>query len=255
MLGKSCLVCADLTKQADLEELIVGSYAVVNCIGILYEKGKQKFDLLHAQLPERIAQAAKKLDVQKFVHVSAIVHEDSNSKYARSKINGEKAVIAAFPGATILKPSVVFGAEDNFFNFFAKMSSFSPFLPLIAGGGNKFQPVYVGDVAEAALIAVNNKKAGRYELGGDDKFTFKEILGLVMKYTGRKRFLINQPRPIAKLTAILTPSSVLTLDQVELIKHDNIVGNKALNLESLGIEATSVDSVLPTYLGRYKQVA
>ena len=165
-VGQIVPVSADLAKQADIEAIIEGSYAVINCIGILYEQGKQKFDLLHAQIPEKLAQASKKLGVERFIHMSAIVNEKSNSKYARSKINGDKAVIAAFSGATILKPSVVFGAEDNFFNFFASMANYSPVLPLIAGGTTKFQPVYVGDVADAVLKAVEKKTPGRFELGG-----------------------------------------------------------------------------------------
>ena len=253
-VGQVVPIGADLTKQADLEELIKGSYAVVNCVGILYESGKQRFDLLHAQIPEKMAQIAKKLDVKRFIHISAIVNEESNSKYARSKINGEKAVVAAFPGATILKPSVVFGAEDNFFNFFAKMSNFSPCLPIPASK-TKFQPVYVGDIADAVLKCVKTKSAGRFELGGPEKYSFREILELILKYTGRKRVLFDQPRFMSQITAIITPSSILTLDQVELLKHDNIVGKNALTFKSLDIEPTDIDSIVPNYLGRMKNAA
>jgi NADH dehydrogenase len=230
-----------------LPELIKNSYAVINMVGILDECGKQKFNIIHAQMPEKLALEAKNQGVEKFVHISAIVNEGSESKYARSKIHGEEAVHKAFPKATILKPSVIFGAEDNFFNQFAQMTKFSPFLPLIGGGKTRFQPVYVGDVAKAVLLSVEKNFAGKYELGGPKIYSFKKIMKLVMEFTGRKRHLLNLPFSLAQIPARI-PFIPITTDQLKLLKHDNIVTDHDKDLQSFGIEPTSVYAIVPKYI-------
>jgi NADH dehydrogenase len=256
-VGQVVPVVADLTKQADYNEIVRNSYAVVNLVGILFESGKQKFQTLQTEFADKVSKAAKAEGVQKFVHISAIVDPESKSKYAQSKITGEKAVATNFPEAIILKPSVVFGPEDNFFNKFASMATFSPFLPLIGGGNTKFQPVYVGDVAKAVLNVIESPtiKAGAYQLGGPEVSSFKDILQGILRYTNRKRCLLNIPFCVAKLIAIPAPSSILTADQVTLLQSDNVVTSKGRTLAELGVEATSVDSVIPRYLARYRKKA
>lgn len=251
-VGQVVPVKGNITDFDNLEDMIKGSHAVINLVGILYESGRQRFELLHAQAPEKLAQAAAKLGIEKFVHVSAIVHEESFSKYARSKINGEKAVAAAFPSASIIKPSVVFGAEDNFFNFFAEFSRFSPFLPLIGGGKTKMQPVYVGDVANTILQSVEGDFPGEYELGGAEVLSFKKILKMVLKYTDRKRMLVTQPFGIAKLSSYMLPAWLLTADQVELLKHDNVVSKDAKDLSAFKVKPTLIDDIVPDYLTRHQ---
>lgn len=254
-VGQVVPVIADLTKDSDYAAIVKDSYAVVNLVGILFESGKQKFSALQAKAAGKIAQAAKAAGVEKFVHISAIVDPESPSKYAKSKIAGEKAVETYFPEAVILKPSVVFGAEDNFFNKFAQMATLSPFLPLIGGGKTRFQPVYVGDVAKAVLNAIESPKikAGVYQLGGPETLTFKEILQRILKITNRKACLLNIPFCAAKLIAIPAPSSVLTADQVTLLQSDNVVTSKGKTLAELGVEATTIDSIATQYLERFSK--
>ncbi len=253
-VGQIVPVKGNLRDSERLAELVEGSYAVVNLVGVLYQSGRQKFDALHAQGAERLAKAAKEMDVKKFVHISAIVDPESKSKYAKSKINGEKAVMAAFPEAYIMKPSVVFGPEDNFFNFFARLSSLVPFLPLIGGGKTKMQPVYVGDIGTAVKKVVDEEfKAGAYQLGGPEVLTFKEILQRVLEYTGRKRLLLNLPFTAARFGALFSPNFILTADQVKLLKHDNIVTSRTKTLSELEIQPTAIDSVVPKYLARFQR--
>lgn len=250
-VGQVAPIIGDLTKPENFAELIKNSYAVINLVGLLYEKGgNQKFNLIHSQNVEKLAKAAKNMGVEKFVHISAIVPEDSKSKYAKTKLAGEKALQTNFPNAVILKPSIVFGAEDNFFNQFARMAMFSPFLPLIGGGKTKFQPVYVEDVAKAVIAALAGASAGSYQLGGPQILTFKEVLQLILKYTNRSRYLINIPFFVAKIIATFTPSFILTRDQVELLKNDNVVSARSKSLKELEIQATSVESIVPNYLAR-----
>jgi NADH dehydrogenase len=246
-VGQIVPVKGNILDYSSFAELIKNSYAVVNLVGILAECGKQSFDALHAQMPEKLAVEAKHQGVEKFVHISAIVNEHSKAKYARSKIHGEDAVLKAFPEATILKPSVVFGAEDNFFNQFAQMTKFSPLLPLIGGGKTRFQPVYVGDVAKALLKAVDGKFAGKFELGGPKIYSFKKIMKLVIEFTGRKRKLLPLPYFLAGIAAKM-PFVPLTSDQLKLLHHHNIVHDDARDLHAFGIEPASVYAVVPKYI-------
>lgn len=239
---------------------------VVNTIGLLYEKGRnRKFQKAHVDVARNIAQACASEKVKRFVHISALGVDKAKSKYARTKLEGEKEVLKAFPDATILRPSVVFGAEDNFFNMFAQMMNILPPLaplPLIGGGNTKFQPVFVGDVADAVIksltisdIAPGNPKGAIYELGGPEVVTFKEIFGILFEHTKRKRPLLPTPWPVAKMQGAflsLLPSPLLTMDQVESLKTDNIVSEDAQNFKDLDIDPKAMASILPTYLGRFQ---
>lgn len=247
---------ASVRSDASVDQAIGASDVVINLIGILYEKGRDTFQALHVEAPARIARLAREHGAKKFIHVSAI-GADANSKsaYARSKAAGEQAVHTFFPDATIFRPSIVFGPEDSFFNRFARLSSVAPALPLIGGGLTKFQPVYVGDVAEAVKAALGNPDAvgETYELGGPSVYSFKELMELMLKETGRKRFLTPIPWPLAKLKATfleLMPTPLLTRDQVELLKSDNVVRSKAKTLRHLNITPTAVEIVVPRYFNK-----
>ena len=242
-----------------LPAFLAGNDALVNCVGILRESGAQTFELVHHTGPARLARFAREAGVDRFVHISAIGADPrSSSAYARTKAAGEQAVRDAFPTVTILRPSVVFGPEDQFFNRFAAMAMISPVLPLVGGGETRFQPVYVGDVADAVVrCLVDQATAGRvYELGGPKVYTFREILDLLLSEIRRKRLFVDLPFGLAALQARLMsilPNPPLTPDQVELLKSDNIVSSGALNLASLGLQPTAAEVIVPTYLDRFRR--
>lgn len=247
----------DYSDPKSIQQAVSGCDYVVNCIGILFEKKKGGFERIHANLPAAIAKACAKEDVKSFVHISALGVEENKSKYAKTKVEGEKAAKKNFKDVTILKPSVVFGPDDDFFNRFAKLAKIVPFLPLIGGGKTKFQPVYVGDVADAAIkcLTVETYAGGSYELGGPDVVSFKEIYEILFEYTKDRKALVTLPWGIAKLQGkvmSLAPTPPLTADQVESLKVDNVVSDKASTLADLDIKAKSMDVVLPTYLARYR---
>jgi NADH dehydrogenase len=254
-VGQIVPVKGDITNFAELPKLVEGSYAVVNLVGILFEKGRRKFTLTHSEAPAELAKASKKAGVKQFVHVSSLVDAESKSKYAQSKIAGEKAVTEAFPEAVIFKPSTIFGAEDNFFNQFARMTSISPFLPLIGCGKSNFQPVFVGDIAKVIEHAVEGKvKAGTYQLGGPEILSFKEIMQRILKYTNKKRILLPIPFCLAKIIAIFAPRSVLTCDQVTLLQSDTVVTSRTKTFTELGIYPTAVEAIVPQYLAAYNKM-
>jgi len=242
-----------------LPAFLAGNDALVNCVGILRESGSQTFELAHHIGPGRLAGFAREAGVERFVHLSAIGADPrSTSAYARTKAAGERAVRDAFPTVTILRPSVVFGPEDQFFNRFAAMAMIAPALPLIGGGETRFQPVYVGDVANAVAKCLEDPAtAGHtYELGGPKTYTFREILELVLDKIHRKRWLVDLPFGLAALQARLLsifPNPPLTPDQVELLKSDNIVSSGAMTLASLDIVPTPVELILPNYLDRFRR--
>ncbi|TDQ82123.1 NADH dehydrogenase [Dongia mobilis] len=257
-VGQVTPFAANIRDDASVRAAVSGADAVINLVGILYEGGRQKFAAVQAEGAARVAAAAKAAGARRLIQVSAIgADSQSDSHYARSKALGEQGVINAFPGATILRPSIVFGPEDDFFNRFAKMAMISPALPLIGGGHTKFQPVYVGDVAAAVLRVLEDPAtAGKtYELGGPKVYSFRELLKLMLAEIGRCRLLIPAPFALATLKASvlqLLPVPPLTVDQVRLLKHDNVVSPQALTLKDLGIAATPVETVLPSYLDRYR---
>lgn len=236
--------------------------AVVNLVGILFPTGKQTFKTVQDEGARHVAVAARACGAKSLVHVSAIgADAKSPSVYARSKAAGEKAVVQAFPKAVILRPSVVFGPEDDFFNRFASLARFSPALPLIGGGKTRFQPVFVGDVAKAVVAGLTGKtKPGLpYELGGPEILTMKEVMQRVLAYTMRKRPLIPEPFWLAKLQAFflqLLPKPPLTMDQVRLLQTDNVVSEAAKKdrrtLDALGIEAIAIEAVVPDYLEQFR---
>lgn len=259
-VGQIVACTCDYGDDKAIEEIVSGSYAVINLIGILYEKRKSKFKKAHVSIPEKIAASCKKKEVSKFIHVSALGVERGISKYAKSKLSGEEAVKKAFPNATILRPSVIFGPEDSFFNMFAKLSTFIPVLPLIGGGQTKFQPVYVGDIAEAVqniILEKTKAHAGNtYLLGGPEVVTLKEIFQRLMQETNRKCALVHIPWFVAKIQAFflgLMPRPLLTIDQVKSLKINNIVKDRALKLEDLGVTPTPMAAVLPRYLSCYRK--
>jgi uncharacterized protein YbjT (DUF2867 family) len=253
----------NLRYPASVEAAMRGSQIAVNLVGILFESGAQTFDAVQNAGAGVVARAAAAAGAG-MVHVSAIgARENSTSRYARSKAAGEKAVLAAVPSATILRPSVVFGPEDQFTNRFAALARMSPVLPLIGGGLTNLQPVYVGDVASAVADAVDGKTrpGATYELGGPEVLTMREIIETILATIGRKRMLVSVPFELAKLQALLlqfAPGSLkLTPDQVELLRSDNVVSAAAkhagLTLEGLGIAPDSLEAVIPQWLWRFRK--
>jgi uncharacterized protein YbjT (DUF2867 family) len=240
--------------DASLAAALEGATHAVNLVGILYERRKGDFERIQGQLPGRIAAAAAAAGVRRLVHVSAIGAEPgSASQYARSKAQGEAGVRAAFPAATILRPSIVVGPEDGFFNRFAAMAQISPVLPLIGGGTTRFQPVFVGDVAQAVHAGLTrDDAAGRtFELGGPSIYSFRELMEYMLQLLRRRRMLLSLPWRLAMLQARcleLLPVPPLTRDQVELLRRDNVVAPDAAGLAELGIEPTPIEIVVPGYL-------
>jgi uncharacterized protein YbjT (DUF2867 family) len=258
-VGQIAAVNVTIDDEQLLPAFLAGSDAVVNCVGILAERGRQTFERVHHLGPARLARLAREAGVGRLVHISAIGADlRSSSAYARTKAQGEAAVRDAFPTATILRPSVVFGPEDQFFNRFATIAMISPALPLIGGGHTRFQPVYVGDVADAVLTCLEDPAtAGRtYELGGPKIYTFRQLLELLLGEIRRKRLLVGLPFGAAQFQArlmSLLPSPPLTIDQIELLRQDNVVSSGALTLATLGITPTAVEAILPSYLDRFRR--
>ncbi len=261
-VGQIHAVQANLRYPASVAAAMRDSHVAINLVGILAEGGAQTFDAVQGKGAEAIAQAANAVGAR-MVHVSAIgADENSASGYARAKAAGEAAVKTAIPSATILRPSVVFGPEDQFTNRFAALARVSPALPLIGGGLTKMQPVYVGDVATAVADAVDGKaKAGAtYELGGPEVLTMREIMQIILDTTDRDRMLVSLPFGLARLQAKFlqfAPGAIkLTPDQVTLLQSDNVVSDAAkaagLTLEGLGITPDSMEAVVPQYLWRFR---
>jgi uncharacterized protein YbjT (DUF2867 family) len=262
-VGQIHAVQANLRYPASIAAAMRDSHVAINLVGILAEGGAQRFDAVQAAGAGAVAKAAAAIGAR-MVHVSAIgADENSPSRYARSKAAGEKAVLSAVPSATILRPSVVFGPEDQFTNRFAALAQMSPALPLIGGGTTKLQPVYVGDVAAAVAEAVDgNAKAGAtYELGGPEVLTMREVMEIILATIGRHRMLVSLPFGLAKLQALLlqfAPGPLkLTPDQVALLRSDNVVSEPAkaagLTLEGLGIAPDSLEAIAPQYLWRFRK--
>ncbi len=256
-VGQIVPLYTTLADRATIERAVAGADLVVNLVGILAERRAGDFQRLQADGPGQIGAAAAAAGVVRVVHVSAIGADPAApSLYARSKGQGEAALRAAFPAATILRPSIVFGTEDGFFNRFAALAAMSPVMPVIAGG-TRLQPVYVGDVADAVMAALmRGDAAGRtYELGGPQVFTFRELLGWILKQTMRHRPLVNVPMGLARLQAAVLerlPGKLLTRDQLLLLGQDNVVAADAPGLRDLGITPTPVDLVVPHYLARFR---
>jgi NADH dehydrogenase len=236
--------------------------AVINLVGILYSAGRQTFKSVQDEGARNVAEAAKAAGTRSFVHVSAIgADADSPSIYARTKASGEAAVKEVFPEAVIVRPSVVFGPEDDFFNRFAALARIAPVLPLIGGGHTKFQPVFVGDVSQAIVTTLGGgaSASAPYELGGPEILTMRQVMERVLDYSMRSRPLVPVPFWLAKLKGAflqLLPKPPLTLDQVRLLERDNVVSAAAIKagrtLEGLGIEPVAVASVVPEYMEQFR---
>ncbi len=269
----------DVRDPASVKLALDGADAAINLVGILYESGNSSFEAVHVTGAKNVAEAAAAAGCRALVHMSALgADANSTSAYGRSKAGGEAAVLAAFPKASIVRPSVVFGPEDNFFNLFAGLCRFSPFLPVIGApalpkfgvggedgtfidflgdGGPKFQPVYVGDVAAAIACCLENVEAAGqvYTLGGPGVYSFADMMRMLLKTTGRKRILLPVPFGIAEILAFfmqMLPKPLLTLDQVRMMESDNVRVREAQGLVQLGISPTPMEAILPVYLNRYR---
>jgi uncharacterized protein YbjT (DUF2867 family) len=264
VVGQVEPVLANLRDEASVRAAIHGADAVVNCVGILAESGKNRFDAVQAEGAGRVARIAAQAGVSHLVHVSAIgADPDSDSRYAVTKAKGEEAVLAAFPAAVILRPSIIFGPEDQFFNRFAAMSRLGPILPVV-GAETRFQPVYVDDVAQAAVMGVlGQAKPGIYELGGPEVASFRQLMERMLIVVRRRRLIVNTPFWIARIMATvfdglqtlslgLFHNGLLTRDQVRNLARDNVVGQGRMGFDTLGIAPVAMGAVLDDYLWPYR---
>ncbi len=256
--GQIQLVKANITKRASLDAAVAGADAVVNLVGILFEGGKQGFDAVQRTGAIALAEAAKAAGAKRFVQLSAIgADAESEANYARTKGEAEAGVLKAFPRATILRPSIVFGAEDGFFNRFASMAKWPiPVMPVVSGD-TKFQPVYVKDVAAAVLASLTGDAymAATFELGGPTVYSFRELVKYILKEVQVDKLLFDVPMPIARIQAAvlgLAPKPLLTSDQLKMLAHDNVVAPNAKGFAAFGLVPTPVEAIVPTYLARYR---
>lgn len=260
-VGQVTPVQANIRNAASVAAAIKGADAVVNLVGILDESGRQKFNAVQATGAATVAKAAAAAGVKKLVHMSAIgADADAKAPYATSKAAGEVAVKGAFPTASIIRPSVVFGPQDDFFNKFGKMTDTMPFLPLIDGGHTLFQPVYVGDVADAIMACLNGdvtQEGQTYELAGPNKYTFREVMEMVLDQCDVHRGLVPMPSlmlmPIAWLLDLLPLPMPITVNQLQLLKADNVASGDYPGLSDLGVSATAAELILPSYMVAHRQ--
>lgn len=254
-VGQIALIDLDIDQTAKLDKIIKNSDYVINLIGILFEKRKRTFEALHTNFPKIVAEMCKKHKIKRFIHFSALgVDTAKTSKYAKSKLSGETNVKNIFPESTIIRPSVIFGPDDNFTNLFNWMSKISPFLPLIGGGKSLFQPVYVDDIARVIKTIIADK-SNKYknltiELGGPEQLSFEEILNTILETSGRNKILLPIPFSLAKIKGRImefTPKPLLTRDQVELLKYDNIVKNEN-GFSQFNVSPQRLGSILSKYI-------
>jgi len=256
--GQIELFKTNIFNENDVKEVLKNCDLVINLVGILNETKKQKFKHIHSQFPFLLGSLCKEFGINNLVHISALgVKEKHTSQYMNSKLQGEKNIQEIFKPSVILRPSVVFGPEDKFFNTFASLAQFSPVLPLIGGGKTKFSPIYVGDVAQAIVksLELNNSEPKIFELGGPANYSFKELMEILLSQIKKKRFLLPIPFNIAKFQSYflqMMPSPILTPDQVELLKYDNIISGDLPTLKDLSITGTTIQSILPKYIYRYR---
>jgi len=257
--GQIDLEKVNLFDEERLRILVKSSDVVINLVGILHETKKKKFEDIHAKFSDLLSKLCSELNIKKLVHISALgINETVSSKYMQSKLKGEKNIINNFNRSVILRPSVIFGPEDKFFNRFASIAEFLPILPLIGGGLTYFQPIYVGDIAKSIMAVLEKEEINNniFELGGPQIITYKELMKILLKEINKKRFLVPIPFPFAKFQAKilqLLPKPLLTVDQVEMLKYDNIVSNKYPTLKDLKINPKTIESVLPNYIWRFRK--
>lgn len=262
-VGQVQLVQANLRFQKSVERAVEGSDAVINLVGVLFEEGRQSFKSLHTTGAATIAEAAQKAGITNMVHLSSMgADPEGRSEYARTKGEGEIQVTAAMPTADIMRPSILFGPEDSFFNRFAAMATLVPALPLIGGGDTKMQPAYVGDVAEAIAKVLGQGTSGEvYELGGPQTYSFKELMQFMLEALGRKKFLLPVPWPAANAIGFVGELSgylpfvkpALTRDQVLSLRDDNVAGEGVKGFSDLNIKLETIEALVPTYLERYRK--
>ncbi|MFY0638382.1 complex I NDUFA9 subunit family protein [Maricaulis maris] len=264
VVGQVQLIQANLRVPSSVERALEGASGVVNLVGVLNENGRQTFSRLHALGAKTIAEAASGMGISRMIQVSAIgASSQSESRYARSKAEGEASVLAAIPEATILRPSIIFGTEDGFFNRFGSMARFVPALPLFGGGQTRFQPVFAGDVAKAVLAAFERSEARgeTYELGGPGTYTFEALMKFILDEIDRPRFLLPLPWAIGSVIATVSEivgalplmPVVITHDQLIQLRSDNVVAEGAKGLADLGIAGETVEAIVPSYLERYRR--
>lgn len=258
-VGQVTPVACDIRDRDAVARAVAGSDGVINLVGVLAPRGKQSFAALHVEGPATIARAASAAGARRLVHVSALgASARGLSEYARSKAAGETAVREAFQAATMLRPSIVFGPEDGFFNLFGALTRFVPALPLFGGGTTYFQPVYVGDVATAIVNALGDEAASgkTYELGGPAVYSFAELMQIVLRETRRERLLVPVPFFVGDIMGAvlgLAPQPLLTRDQMRSLRTDNVITQGAHGLGDLGVQATALEAILPTYMYRYRR--
>ena len=256
--GQIELFKTNIFNSEDVKQVLKNCDLAINLVGILYETKKQKFSQVHVKFPYLLSNLCNEIGVKNLVHISALgVREGHISKYMQSKLEGEKNIQKVFKPSVILRPSLVFGPEDKFFNAFASIAQFSPALPLIGGGKTKFSPIYVGDVAKAIVktLKLENSKPKIYELGGPKNYSFKELMEILLEEIKKKRFLIPIPFSVAKLQSYflqMMPNPLLTSDQVDMLKYNNIVSGEYPTLEDLGIRGKTIQSILPKYIYRFR---
>ena len=256
--GQIELFKTNIFDQESVKQVLKNCDLAINLVGILYETRKQKFNQIHSQFPHLLSNLCNELGTKNLIHVSALgVRERHTSQYMQSKLQGEKNIQDNFKPSVILRPSVVFGPSDKFFEKFASIAQFSPFLPLIGGGKTKFAPIYVGDVAKAIVKALelNNPEPKIYELGGPEDYSFKELMEILLAEIKKKRFLISIPWSFAKFQSYflqMLPNPLLTPDQVELLKYSNVVSGDYPTLKDLGVSGTPIHSILPKYIYRFR---
>ena len=256
--GQIELFKTNIFNSEDVKQVLKNCDLAINLVGILYETRKQKFDQIHSQFPYLLSNLSNKVGIKNLVHISALgVKERHKSQYMQSKLEGEKNIQKVFKPSVILRPSLVFGPEDKFFNAFASIAQFLPALPLIGGGKTKFSPIYVGDVAKAIVktLKLENSKPKIYELGGPKNYSFKELMEILLEEIKKKRFLIPIPFSVAKLQSYflqMMPNPLLTSDQVDMLKYNNIVSGEYPTLEDLGIRGKTIQSILPKYIYRFR---
>ena len=256
--GQIELFKTNIFDSDNVKKVLKNCDLVINLVGILYETKKQKFKQIHGHFPHLLSNLCNEFEIKNLVHISALgVKEGHPSKYMQSKLEGEKSIKENFKPSVILRPSIVFGPEDKFFNTFASFAQFSPILPLVGGGKTKFAPIYVGDVAKSIVKALdlNNSEPKIYELGGPENYSFKELMEILLTEIKKKRLLVPIPFGFAKFQSYflqMMPNPLLTPDQVELLKHNNVVSGEYPNLKDLGISGTPIQSILPKYIYRFR---
>ena len=258
-VGQITVMRTNLRMPPSVAAAITGSQAVINAAGIPFQRGRQRYQSVHLAGARAIAEAARAAGVERLVHISGIGadHRGSKNRFVQSKVGAEDAIVAAFPSATILRPSVVFGPDDAMFNRLARIAALAPFVPVVGSGSAKVQPVFCGDVGQAAAVVLARPETAKtvFELGGPHVYTYREIAALVLREIGRHKPIIGVPAPLMKIAGFFAeflPVPPFTHDQVELLTQDNVARPGAPGLAALGIQATAAEVILPTYLDRFR---